>query len=453
MKKLLFFVAAMLVLASPAANAQKVNTAAELKKLEKADAAIADAKKGTKAATWVAHAKAYTDAFMAPTKDLGRGLPAQAVQMNAGQPEGMVEAELAGIPMVVFQYEYVDVYFNAATGMVEAWNQKKAVKEGLAETAIASMAKAYEMDPKQASKIAPIALNLANALAQQGDALNNMSRTPEAANAFVLAFAAQSIVPTTTPNYDNLYNAGMLMTMYASTLQGDEAMAAFKAGEEIFTQALASGYTDTTGNIYYYLFHCYYGQKDANRDLYLAKAKEALLTGIKQFPKNNTILDGLMQLYTAEEGVGDPAELVTMIDASLKEDPTNYDLWFGRGRVFNALKNYDECIKSFEKCVELRPGEFEPLFYTGYFVIEKANAQIEALNNNPNMDYEQYEAENAKINLIYAEAIPWLEKAYEVNPTDGATIEYLNQLCFRLRDMDGMMDKYNKYHELYLQTR
>ena len=133
MKKLLFFVAAMLVLASPAANAQKVNTAAELKKLEKADAAIADAKKGAKAATWVAHAKAYTDAFMAPTKDLGRGLPAQAVQMNAGQPEGMVEAELAGIPMVVFQYEYVDVYFNAATGMVEAWNQKKAVKEGMPE--------------------------------------------------------------------------------------------------------------------------------------------------------------------------------------------------------------------------------------------------------------------------------------------------------------------------------
>ena len=69
------------------------------------------------------------------------------------------------------------------------------------------------------------------------------------------------------------------------------------------------------------------------------------------------------------------------------------------------------------------------------------------------MDYEQYEAENAKINLVYAEAIPWLEKAYETNPADGATIEYLNQLCFRLRDMDGMMDKYNKYHELYLQTR
>ncbi len=450
MKKLLFFVAAMLVLALPAANAQKVNTSSELAKLEKADAAANDAKKGVKAATWVARGKAYTDAFMAPTKDLGRGIPAQVVQMNAGQPQGMIETELAGTPVVVFQYEYVDVYLDAATGMVLAWDQKKDVKEGLAKTAIESLAKAYEMDAKQESKIAAVALNLANALAQQGDALNTMGRTAEAAEAFTLAFAAQSIVPSTTPNYDNLYNAGMLMTMYASTLQGAEAAAAFKAGEEIFNKALASGYEDGVGNIYYFLFHCYYGQKDSDRATYLAKAKEALLTGIKKFPKNNTILDGLMQLYTAEEGVGDPAELVAMIEASLKEDPTNYDLWFGRGRVFNALKKYDECIKSFEKCVELRPEEFEPNFYTGYFIIEKANAQVEALNSNYNLDYEQYEAENAKINLVYAEAIPWLEKAHSINPTDGATIEYLNSLCFRLRDMDGMMDKYNKYHELYI---
>jgi tetratricopeptide (TPR) repeat protein len=354
------------------------------------------------------------------------------------------------MPSIVFSYEYVDVYLDPATGFIQGWEQKLAIKENLAETAIESMAKAYEMDPKQESKIASIALTLSNALAQQGDALNSMGHTAEAAQSFLTAFQALTVVPSTTPNYDYLYNAGMLMTMYASTLQGDEAVAAFNAGEQLFNTALASGYEDAVGNIYYFLFHCYYGQKEANREAALANAKEALLAGIKKFPKNNTILDGLMQLYTAEEGVGDPAELVTMIENSLKDDPTNYDLWFGRGRVFNALKNYDECIKSFEKCVELRPTDFEPNFYTGYFVIEKANAQVEALNSNSNLSYEEYEAEYSKINNIYAEAIPWLERAHELNPADGATIEYLNNLCFRLRDMDGMMEKYNKYHELFM---
>lgn len=448
MKKLVLMVVAAMVLAMPAVNAQKVNTDSEVAKLAKVDAAIADAKKGAKAATWVAHAKAYADAYALPTKELGRGVPEQMLMMNVGRPEGAFESQFAGYPAIVYSYEYVDVY--VVNGMIEGWDQKKAIKENLAETAIASYTKAYEMDPKTESKVAAGVLNLANALTIQADALNNMGKVADAAYAFELAFRAQQVVPAIKADPNNLYNAGMLTTMHAATLQGEEALAAFNKGEKTFAEALEAGFSDESGNIYYYIFHCFYGQKEKNRDEYLAKAKEALLTGIKLYPKNSTILDGLMQFYTAEEGVGDPAELTGMIEASLNEDPTNYDLWFGRGRVYNAMKQYDECIKSFEKCVELRPDEFEPHFYTAYFIIEKANAEVEKLNNTPNMSYQLYEEENAKINLIFAEAIPWLEKAYAINPSDAATLEFLNMLCFRLRDLDGMMDKYNKYHELFM---
>lgn len=434
------------------ATAQKVNTASELGKLEKADAACADAKKGAKAATWIAHAKAYSNAFMAPTKELGVGVPVYAIP-TLSQPEGTTEELFLGNPVITYQYEYVDIYINPASGLIEGWKQKKSVKENLAETAIESLKKAYEMDPKSGSKIIPLAQSLANALAQQGDVLNSIGNILESGYAFELAFRAQSIVPEAQANYGNLYNAGMQYTMHASSLEGEEAIAAFERGEKIFNEALAAGYNDEAGNIYYFLFHSYYGQREKNREEYLAKSKEALLTGIKLYPKNTTILDGLMNFYTAEVGVGDPAELTEMIEKSLQDDPTNYDLWFGRGRVYNAMKNYDECIKSFEKCAEIDPNGFESNFYVAYFIIEKANALVETLNSTPNMSYEAYNAENEKINLVFAEAIPWLEKAHELNPTDIASIEYLNGICFRLREMEGMMDKYNKYHELYLQTR
>ena len=450
MKKLVLMAAAMLMFAVPAANAQKVNTASELNKLNKADATIVDAKKNTKAATWINHGKAYANAYMLPTKEIGRGVPVQVLQMNVGQPEAVVEGVFMDTPTYVCVYEYVDIYFDPA-GIIQGWNQKKAIKDNLAETAIASLTKAYELDAKQASKINDIALSLANALAQQGDALNNVGRTLDAAYSFELAYRAQNIVPGSA-DVNNLYNAGMLTTMYASTAS-EGADAAFAKGAELFNEALATGYTDENGNIYYFLFHCYYGQKEKNRDEYLALAKDTLLTGIKLFPKNNTILDGLMQFYTAEEGVGDPAELTSMIETSLKDDPTNYDLWFGRGRVYNAIKNYDECIKSFQKCAELRPNEYEANYYVGYFIVEKANNAISTLNSAAGLSYEEYEAENAKINLIYVEALPWFEKAYEAKPDDISSVEYLKSLCFRLRDMDGMMDKYNKYNELYKQMQ
>ena len=453
MKKFLFLVGAMFMFALPAVNAQNVNTSNELAKLKKADANIEHPKKGAKASTWLARGKAYTEAYILPTKEIGRGVPVAVLQMNVGEPRNMVEGEFQGAPMIVLDYEYVDIYVNPANYLIEGWNQKLSIKEGLAATAIASLTKAYEMDPKIESKVASVALNLANALMQQGDALNAVGRTLESAECFELAYRAQSIVPSTTPNGDNIFNAGMLVTMYAAGAEGDAAMEAFAKGEQLFSEVLATGYADANGHIYYYLFHCYYGQKSKNEAEYLAKAKEALLTGIKLFPKNNTILDGLMQFYTAEQGVGDPAELTEMIETSLKNDPTNYDLWFGRGRVYNAIKNYEECIKSFEKCAELRPDAFDANFYLGYFIIEKANDAVNTLNGNTGLSYDEYEAENAKINLIYAEAIPWLERAHEINPSDAATIEYLNSLCFRLRDMDGMTDKYNKYHELYMQNR
>ena len=185
MKKLLFFAAAMLVLALPAANAQKVNTVKEVAKLEKADATLQDVKKNTKAATWNAHGKAYTDAYMLPTKDLMRNIPIHTL-MNAGAPIGQEEGVFAGTPVIVVKYEYVDVYVDQNM-FILGWKQLMSVKEGLAETAIASYKKAYELDPKLGEKINVNATTLANALIQQGEALNNVNKTLEAAKAFLKA--------------------------------------------------------------------------------------------------------------------------------------------------------------------------------------------------------------------------------------------------------------------------
>ena len=92
MKRLIFAVLAVMVMAVPMANAQKVNKSAIEAKLEKADAAVADAKKGTKAATWIARGKAYYEAANVATKDLFVGMEGQSIKKSAG-----VEPSHAGI--------------------------------------------------------------------------------------------------------------------------------------------------------------------------------------------------------------------------------------------------------------------------------------------------------------------------------------------------------------------
>ena len=68
----------------------------------------------------------------------------------------------------------------------------------------------------------------------------------------------------------------------------------------------------------------------------------------------------LVQLYTSpEDNVGDPADLIGLIDKAIENNPSSVDLWFGRGRIFYALKDYDQSIDSFKKVVELKPDLYE----------------------------------------------------------------------------------------------
>ena len=46
-----------------------------------------------------------------------------------------------------------------------------------------------------------------------------------------------------------------------------------------------------------------------------------------------------------------------------------------------------------------------------------------------------------------------VEKALELKENDPSSLELLKSICFRLRDEEGMMDKYNKYNTLLKEAK
>ena len=282
---------------------------------------------------------------------------------------------------------------------------------------------------------------------QEGNVNLELGDFKAAADAFGLAYAAQAVPAYGGADPELLYYAG-----YLETVNGSKDPASFAKGAEYLEKAIEEGYEGEEGLSYYYLFYCYYGQKDAD-PANLQKAKQTLLTGLDKYPKSQRILDGLMSLYTSEEGLGDPADLISRFDAAIAEDPDNVDMWFGLGRIYAALKNNDECIVAFKKVAELAPDVFDGYFWTGYFYVEKGNAMNEELNNKPWTGKAAYDEEQKVINAVYAEAIPWFVKALEIKPNDLNTVDYLKSISFRLRDEEGMMEKYNKYNELLQQIQ
>ena len=440
MKKTILTAFAALLVAIPAVEAQKVNKEALLAKIEKSDADIANEKKSVKAATWINRGKAFYEVAAEPTKNLFVNMEATMLKLTVGDPKSTAQETLNGVEYTAWVYPWFTAYIK--DNKVATWKQTRWVIKDAPEKAIEAYNKAYELDPKSAGKVKEGLKQISDFCSQVGNAGLDAGDYVGAANAYATAYEAQS-----NPAYGEADPALLYYAGYLLTVDGANHPESFARGAQALNDALAAGYTDEAGDVYYYLFHSYYGQKDKDA-AFLIKAKDALLAGIEKFPKNEKILDGLMQLYTSEEGVGDPADLVGMIDKSLESDPDNVDLWFGRGRVFYKLKNYDETINSFKKVVELKPDLYEGNYYLGLFYTVKADAMNTEMGQKNYRSQSEYDADLKEVNVVYMAALPYFEKAHQLKPDDVDTVDYIKSISFRLRDEPGMMDKYNEYNEL-----
>ena len=405
--------------------------------MEKSDADIANPKKAGKAATWLNRAKILQEAITAPTKGLyGNGLDVSMLNVILGVNPTSTNGD-------TYSYEWVDIY--SKNKKVVGWKIKKEVIPNAFQLMMEAYEKAYELDSNTIAKTKSAIETLNSFYTELGAASLNTQNYKEAIDAYVKAIDLQSspAIRKVDPNY--YFFAGQL-----AAYLGTENVQYFIDGEKYLTQAKDLGFTDEQGNLYYFLFHCYYGQREADKENIL-KAKNILLEGIEKYPQNERIMEGLIQLYTSKDNVGNPAELVGRLDKMLSEKPENADLWFARGQIFFKLKNFDECINSFLKVNELRPNDYDANFYLGYFYIAKGdevnrdfNKRLDSISSQ-----EEYQAGLKEVSKAYMKALPYFEKAMEIRPDAVDCAEYLKQLCFRLRDEEGVMDKYNKYNAIY----
>ena len=448
MKRLIFTALAFVMLAVPAAEAQKVNKEAITANLAKHDANVADAKKNTKASTWMARGKAYYDALIAPTEKLAENTPRAIFESVVGEKANQTgEVSVNGATYTTLVYPYFTAYVDAA-GNIVGWKQTREVKEGLLDGIIESYTKAYQLDPKQRDKIRQ-ALDLAyNFYRRNANIYIGIAEYKAAAQAFVDAYRVQGVPAYDKADAENLVFAGRLATVVGGS--GDTSM--FKDGAEYLDQALAQGYCDEEGSLYYYLFHCYYGQRDSDK-AFILKGRDALLEGIAKYPKNELILDGLMNLYTAEEGVGDPKDLIELIDKAIDNSPDSIDLWYGRGRVYYKLNDYDECIKSFSEVVRINPNDAQGYYLLGVFYTSKAEAKLNEVNERHYTVQAEYDRDSDAAVEMYKDALPFLEKAIELNPNDVNSIDLAKQIYFRFRDEGDNMQKFEKYNQRLQELR
>ncbi len=449
MKKIFLMAVAALLLTAPATQAQKVDAEGLKAAMAKSDTEVQDVKKGAKAATWVKRAQAYYAAIEAPTKGIFVTQPAALLGQSVGKPESQGTAQIRIGEVATFEYPWLTIY--VVGDQVAAWSQKKEVAPNLYEEAMASLKKACEIDAKAASKVKGELDKISNFYKQEGNVAYDAGDFKKAADAYRKAYAAMELPAFAAPADANLlYNAGYLLVV-----DGNTNPESFVEAEKVLRQAIEAGYSDDQGSVYYYLFHSCYGQamkaEGEQKSALLQAAKAALTEGIEKYPTNENIISAFLGLYMSEPTVGDAAELIDMIKAAIERDPESVDMWSSLALAHYQMKNFDEAIVAGEKAASLAPDTFDSNYRQGIFWAAKGDAMGDEVNKKAYTRQSEYDADLAKVNDAYRSATPWLEKAYELQPDNRGVVETLKSIFFRLRDEEGMMDKYTKYNEILKQ--
>ena len=445
MKKLFLSALAVACLALPALHAQNVNEKGLLSKIEKSDADIADAKKGAKAATWLTRGKAFYDAAVAPTQNLLPGTDAAFFSsMVGGNPISTDKTVIADSTYDVWVYPWFNAYL--LRNKLVAWKQTKEVCEGAVGKAAEAYNKAFTLDASVQDKTKDGLKQLSDFCLQTAEMTYTLNDYKTAADAYIQTYDIQSSPAYGGADPEFLFDAGYLLAVDGET---NHNPASYTQAVEDLNKALAANFADQKGDIYYYLYYAYHGLKDAD-STNLMKAKDALVTGIEKFPKNERILKALVDLYTVEKGVGDPSELIDMIDKAIAAQPDNTDMLFARGQIYYALKNYDEAVASFKKIYDLNPNDFTPNYFIGFIYDNEARAMNTEISSKTAQytSETEYDADVNAMKDIVVKAIDWYEKAYAINPNNTDVLTALKQLTFQVIDRPGMQEKYDKYNAL-----
>jgi len=168
-------------------------------------------------------------------------------------------------------------------------------------------------------------------------------------------------------------------------------------------------------------------------------ALEAARRARIQFPEDHDLKQDLITLLIMANKIEEAKQRLT--DAIAK-DPDNYILYYEMGYIYDASEEYEEASNWYEKCLEKNPEYFEALYNLG---VNKYNQGAEILKEAQDMDLDTYKKEGKAVetraNEVFTFAIPYFEKAHEVNPEDVSTLQTLQTLY-------ALMKEYEKVNEV-----
>ena len=196
-------------------------------------------------------------------------------------------------------------------------------------------------------------------------------------------------------------------------------------------QLIKMNYKQTT--IYTQLSNIYKAEGDTT------KAFNILEKGRKQFPNDLNIIIGQINYYLSK---GKSKEAQDLLDVAVSKDPNNPNLHFAIGVNMDEVGNFVEAEKSYKKAIEIKQDFFDAYYNLGALYVNSALNKMQEADKLPIGD-PKYDELKKVADGLFAQAVPILEKAHQLNPKDKNTLISLKQLYSKL----SMFEKVKEVEE------
>ena len=281
--------------------------------------------------------------------------------------------------------------------------------------ALKNYGKAIEMDPKMKN-----ILIKDNAYATLGNSFLNDAIAKFSAKDYVGAL--KSFESNVKIAESDVY-VGMVDTLVIF----NAGLAAYNAGMydeaiKLFRTCIISGTEDTKP--YIFISDSYMKLKDT------LNAETALTEGVTAYPDTLDIILQATQFYLDADN---STKAFQFVSKAMEKDPGNYILYLVEGSLYMKTSEFPKAIASMQKSLELNPNQFESNYNIGLCYVSIANQML--TDANMIADNREYEAAKNKAFDKMKEAVPFFQKAEQVNPTSLATLEFLREIYLKVKMM------------------
>ncbi|GAA4024063.1 hypothetical protein GCM10022409_04970 [Hymenobacter glaciei] len=161
-----------------------------------------------------------------------------------------------------------------------------------------------------------------------------------------------------------------------------------------------------------------------------AEATKVLQQALAAYPNNKNFM---LEDLNASLAGGKGEDAIAKINKTIAADPTNSNLYAVRGSLYDQQKKNDLAVADYRKAIELDSKNFDAQYNLGVYNYNKA---AEAYTKASKMDLKSYQTSGRGLEATgkkyFESAVPFFEKALEVQPTDRNTLTSLKKIYFRL---------------------